>query len=194
MIKCLCGGETERRKAKFFTPQHLLIIQSFVYILRHPNLQPELVSLRLRANKRFHSLRIFRRNGEFSRHNFEDVFSAIISRLNPQHFLMAWQKINLDISGESNKRNKFVKCSEHYFSGREFIVCVQLSPSFPGSSFKTISASRLKHLIPEKSLHCILRKFLYTNSFIKHAHVFSFSLCDETIRKQTLISKTWRII
>lgn len=59
---------------------------------------------------------------------------------------MARQKINLDISGESNKRNKFVKCSEHYFSGREFIICVQLSPS-PGSSFKTISASRLKHLI-----------------------------------------------
>lgn len=74
MIKCFCGGEIERRKANFFTPQHLLIIQSFVYILRHPNLQPELVSLGLRANKRFHSLRKFRRNEEFSWHNFEDVF------------------------------------------------------------------------------------------------------------------------
>lgn len=38
-------------------------------------------------------------------------------------------KYNFDISGESNQRNKFVKCSEHYFSGREFIVYVQVSPA-----------------------------------------------------------------
>lgn len=86
---------------------------------------------------------------------------------------MAWQKINLDISGESNKRNKFVKCSEHYFSGREFIVYVQLSPSL-SSSFQIISASRLKPFNPKVSMKL---KFLqrFCNSFHQarlyfHAH------------------------
>lgn len=50
---------------------------------------------------------------------------GIISRLYPQRFLMFHtRKYNFDISGESNQRNKFVKCFEHYFSGRKFIVYV----------------------------------------------------------------------
>lgn len=57
------------------------------------------------------------------------------------------RKYNFDISGESNQRNKFVKCFEHYFLGRKFIVYVQLYPlpscrsSLKPSNFFVVCAS-----------------------------------------------------
>lgn len=57
---------------------------------------------------------------------FRVVF-GLISDVAPSPISGTARKYNFDISGESNQRNKFVKCFEHYFSGRKFIVYVQLS-------------------------------------------------------------------
>lgn len=61
------------------------------------------------------------------------------------------RKYNFDISGESNQRNKFVKCFEHYFSGRKFIVYVQLPPPPPPGPLGALFADTLSSHTPHAS-------------------------------------------
>ena len=60
---------------------------------------------------------------------FFGIISALLAYIHNLPHAPHQKIYNFDISGESNQRNKFVKCFEHYFLGRKFIVYVQLSPS-----------------------------------------------------------------
>lgn len=113
----------------------LLIILSFVDIFRDFNLQPgpfftSKTSLLFNAGRGFCVA-------------FFGIIPGPFAYIHTIFLVLHTRKYNFDISGESNQRNKFVKCFEHYFSGRKFIVYVQLSLS----SFATLKNLAMKFFL-----------------------------------------------
>jgi hypothetical protein len=105
----------------------LLIILSFVDIFRDFNLQPgpffaSLVNFARKPVENCFLLPFFSVP--------KGIILCAFSPISTIFLMYHTRKYNFDISGESNQRNKFVKCFEHYFSGGKFIVYVQRSPPF----------------------------------------------------------------